>query len=451
MKRYLMIFLTICVISFGGWWVVFKLGFNNLAVQSEDTVPALFIPLAVINDHTLYLDKYYEMMLARYPHPDDKDQTKGLTPFYLRKVGNHYLSAFPIITPLLALPLYVTAIALHINFDWTNLAILSHLTGAIIISLASVLLYYMLQALLNLPTKKAMLLTFVYALCTVNLALVSQAMWQHGTVQLLMIAGLIFYFKFFDTKNFTFLYTFSFCFTLAFLSRPTAILPYGLLVLYVLLNHKNKFQNIMWLTLGALVPTLFFLWYNNTFYQVLANQGYSNQLTRNWLGDFPLSFVGVWLSPSKGILTYSPVLIFSLIGLLRAIKTKPLHYRIYVLSALIVLVHTLIISFWKHWFGGWSFGYRMTTDVLPFFILLMVPWISEELPKYFPLFIGLFALSVIVQLFGLVFFDGIWHAAYDRGYQHTGWLWSITDSELMFNFRRVLVKLGLLEKACPTC
>jgi hypothetical protein len=51
----------------------------------------------------------------------------------------------------------------------------------------------------------------------------------------------------------------------------------------------------------------------------------------------------------------------------------------------------------------------------------------------------------------MIFFDGIWHNAYDKGFEDTSWLWSIRDSELAFNIRRVLVKLGLLERACPQC
>jgi len=60
-------------------------------------------------------------------------------------------------------------------------------------------------------------------------------------------------------------------------------------------------------------------------------------------------------------------------------------------------------------------------------------------------------VSVMVQISGIVFFDGVWHAAYDKGFKNTAWLWSIKDSEAAFNMRRVLVKAGLLDKACEVC
>ena len=71
--------------------------------------------------------------------------------------------------------------------------------------------------------------------------------------------------------------------------------------------------------------------------------------------------------------------------------------------------------------------------------------------KYKKLFYFLFAFSVFVQISGMVFFDGIWHNAYDDGFRNTKWLWSVRDSEAVFNIRRVLVKFGALDRACPKC
>ena len=94
----------------------------------------------------------------------------------------------------------------------------------------------------------------------------------------------------------------------------------------------------------------------------------------------------------------------------------------------------------------------MSSDVIPFLILLLVPFVqSDHFTKYKKVFYVIAGLSVYIQLLGIVFFDGIWHAAYDKGFTDTSWLWSLKDSELVFNVRRVMVKLGLLAKACAQC
>ena len=116
---------------------------------------------------------------------------------------------------------------------------------------------------------------------------------------------------------------------------------------------------------------------------------------------------------------------------------------------IIVMLHTFVMGFWKHWYGGYSFGYRMAGDVIPFLVLMLVPFITSTfyskkvLKNIFIIFV---VISVLVQFYGMVFFDSIWHNAYDTGFRNTSWLWSVNNSEAAFNIRRVMVKLKLLDK-----
>jgi len=222
--------------------------------------------------------------------------------------------------------------------------------------------------------------------------------------------------------------------------------------------NKEFFIRCLSFVLGIILPMLFFFWYNKVFYTDLSNQGYVAQAFNSWLSHFPEGFLGIWLSPSKGILVYSPVIIFSLVGLYLSIKDILFSKKVlspnltYLFFGLIVLGHTFIMGFWKHWYGGYGFGYRMAGDVIPFLILLLIPFlVSKYFTMYRKIFYALVVFSILVQVYGLIFFDGIWHAAYDLGYSNTSWLWSLKDSEFMFNLRRVLVKIGLLSQACPKC
>jgi hypothetical protein len=94
----------------------------------------------------------------------------------------------------------------------------------------------------------------------------------------------------------------------------------------------------------------------------------------------------------------------------------------------------------------------MSSDIIPYLIFLVVPFLKSEFyGKYKKIFLAVLVFSILVQVGGMFFFDSIWHSAYDQGNKNTAWLWSIKDSEFMFNVRRVLVKLNLLDKACPKC
>ena len=456
-KKFFQIVLVSFLIYFGSWFIVYKTNINKLAIQSEDTVPAIFLPVAIIKEKTLYLDTYYNTLIGKFPHPDDKQQIRGLTPFYLKKIDGHYASAFTLISGFLAVPVYFLPLKLGLPVNWENLIILSKISSALIMALSGGFFYLLLKKQFSLDEKKASTLTYVFLFATVNFAMLSQSLWQHGTLQLFSILGLYFVLDHLKSSNFKPFSAFigGLFYGLAILSRPTAGLGFlfiGIFALIKLNNLRSILKTGIFVALGVLVNVAFFFWYNNKYYVGIENQGYASQLFGSWLSPFPISFIGVWFSPSKGILTYSPVFLFSFVGFYIALKKGLKENLQYLFYFLIVIIHTLVISFWKHWYGGYSFGYRMSSDIIPYLVLLMVPYLKSSWydKKHF-LFSFLFVFSILVQVFGIIFFDGIWHAAYDTGFKNTSWLWSLKDSELMFNIRRVMVKLKVLQRACPKC
>ena len=456
------IFFTVVLFSFSvyfiSWVVVYSLRINKLAIQSEDTIPAMFLPVTILKEGTFYANTYYNLIKYKFPNPEDKNFEKGLVPFYFKKVGNNYISAFPVITPFLAIPVYLFLILLNLPITFNNLIIFSHISSSLIVAFTGGFFYLLLQKHYSdfLAKKHILLLTFIFLFSTVNFPLISQALWQQGSLQLFLILGLLFLF---EKHKFIYLNIFlsSLFFGFAVLSRPTAIFYIPFLFLLFLNGFTKDFKLILYkllsYTLGFIPPTVFFIWYNNIFYKSIQNQGYAVQLLSGWLSKFPEGFLGIWFSPSKGILIYSPVFIFSILGLIVVLKRKKWREDLqFVIFGCIVIVHTLVLGRWKHWYGGWSFGYRMSSDIIPFLVLLLIPYLNSKIfVKTKKLFYVLCAVSTLIQASGMVFFDGIWHAAYDKGFKNTSWLWSIKDSEAVFNIRRILVKLGLIERACPKC
>ncbi|KKT45237.1 MAG: hypothetical protein UW36_C0009G0005, partial [candidate division WWE3 bacterium GW2011_GWA2_44_16] len=295
---------------------------------------------------------------------------------------------------------------------------------------------------------------------TVNLPMVAQALWQHGVVQLFIILSLLLLYHYRETKKLYSVLLSGVFLGLAVLSRPTAglLLPFFvLLAVYFAakqLDQKLSFsalrtfcQHALLLVAGLVPSAAFFLWYNKVFFATIANQGYSGQIASNWLTPFPVGFLGLWFSPSKGILVYSPVFLFALVGVFLAVKLYVRHksHVEYLIYSAIVLTHTLIIGSWKHWYGGWSFGYRMASDILPFLVLLLVPFVNS--PRFYKVktvFLFTVFVSVLIGLMGIAFFDGVWHGTFDDGFWQQDWLWSVENSELVFNLNRMLVKLSLL-------
>jgi len=439
---YPLIFLGIFLTYFFLWMFFYKTRINSLPLQSEDILPSVFTSISIIQTGSLYLNDYYEMMVSKYPQPDDS----SLTPFYLRKVGDNYLTAFPLISSIISLPITFFYFLFDSKISWESVYFISHLSGSFIISLSSALIFYIFFNLLKTNLKKSLILTFIFSMCTINLPLISQGLWQHGTVQLFLILAVIFY-----LKNNPFLLFLSLGF--AILARPTAGIALVIFAVFLIINQRKRiypdFEFKYWVggLFGILIPFLFFIYYNNTFYQSLTNQGYASQLENSWLGNFPESFIGMFLSPSKGVLIYSPIFILSLIGFYYGYK----NHNLVKISFWIVLIHCLVLSKWKHWYGGYGFGYRMVSDVIPFFIVPIWYLLESHYEKVKKILFLLVGISFLIQFSGLIFFDSIWHSAYDTGFKNTSWLWSIENSEAFFNIRRVLVKLGFLDKACEVC
>jgi hypothetical protein len=100
---------------------------------------------------------------------------------------------------------------------------------------------------------------------------------------------------------------------------------------------------------------------------------------------------------------------------------------------------------WYSWYGGYSWGYRMASDVLPFMTILLVPGLKNILQKTSTKIIAitLTIISVFMHFMGLIFFDGIWHTLYDG--KSRWWLWSINNSEIVFDIKRLFYKFGILK------
>jgi len=136
---YFIVFFGIFFIYFFSWLFFYKTGINSLPLQSEDILPSVFTSISVVQNGTLYLNEYYEMMISKYPQPDDS----SLTPFYLRKVGENYITAFPLMSSVVSLPITFLYLFFDKSISWESIYLISHMSGAFIVALSSTLVFYL--------------------------------------------------------------------------------------------------------------------------------------------------------------------------------------------------------------------------------------------------------------------------------------------------------------------
>src|SRR5437764_3313078 len=159
---------------------------NGRAISAGDTYPARYLPFAIVQFHTVFLN----------PVPKVAAQGRGDYAYWmLPRPGGELMSLYPIVEPVLVAPLYVPAVAyLHFR-GWSGARLdyvarlMEKLTASLLAALSVSLLYLLLRR--RTSNANALILTFAYALGTTTWVVSSQALWQHTLAQVLVIAALL--------------------------------------------------------------------------------------------------------------------------------------------------------------------------------------------------------------------------------------------------------------------
>jgi hypothetical protein len=143
------------------------------------------------------------------------------------------------------------------------------------------------------------------------------------------------------------------------------------------------------------------------------------------------AFLGLLISPSRGLFVYSPVLLFALVGLISVLRERrdPLLAFIAIASLLLILLY----SAWSSWHGDFSYSYRFLVDLLPglsLFLALAWNWmIAQQWRK--SLFVASAVFSVVVQIIGSFFYPCAWFETPARANSHQERFWDWKDPEFL--------------------
>src|SRR5262249_53871627 len=110
-------------------------------------------------------------------------------PYWVQRVNGRYLSSYPLLPGLLAVPVYAVPVMLLGGDSWVLVNVLAKLTASLIAAL-SVALVYLAAARLG-PDAVAVVVALVYALGTSVWSVASQGLWGHGPAALFLAASLV--------------------------------------------------------------------------------------------------------------------------------------------------------------------------------------------------------------------------------------------------------------------
>ena len=364
---------------------------------------------------------------------DGRLQTPAST-YYLAATTRpeEYVSTFGVGATLFGLPVYaVLELFVDMATDrywwWQG----SALTASLLSALAVVFVFLSARGFVRpLP---AFLIAVAFGLGSCVWPVSSQALWQHPASTFCLSLGAWFLLRSAEQTRAA-----AWCgaaFGMAVLCRPTAAVAVVCAGAYLLWVDRRRFAAYV---LGGL-PFLVILAAYNIYYfdspfvsgQTVASKiialrdtGSEDLWQSSWLESLP----GLFISPSRGLVWFSPVLLLGLFSV-GAVWREPRYRPLIPLQAAVVLM-ILVAGTWYDWSGGLTWGYRSIVDATPFLALLMIPIIERVIAGRTTrmVFALLFIWSVGVQFIGAWSYSAVgWGTMteqYDDPRHASVWMWS---------------------------
>jgi len=375
---------------------------NLRPVDSSDSLPGSLIPLAVILDHGITLDRFVPWLRANVWY----------APSVIHEGHGHYFSSYPIGGPLLVSPLYVPLafIGLH-DWDPASLVMFARIVGKFaataVAALSAVWLLLLLKRITTAPW--AWCLTLVYALATETWSISSQALWQQGPGELAIIGCFYILERWSrDRARNGWLWLCGACVAAAFMIRPTNLVLLPAILVALLLARATLGQHLRLLALPLLGGALLAGYNFFVFHRVSG--GYAVSLLT---GSTFTGLAGVFLSPGRGLLFYTPIALFALFAFSRPASAVRRRYTaLFGAAVVFILLDSISIGRSVIWWGGYCWGPRMLTELAPPLMVLMaigVGAIDRPWPRR--AFAVLALYSVLIQAIGVFFYPkGHWDA-----------------------------------------
>jgi hypothetical protein len=247
----------------------------------------------------------------------------------------------------------------------------------------------------------SLIVTLAFAAGTDMWTVGALALWQHGSVNLLVLAMTGALFAALDARPsrrmLPWLLVAGLCAGFLFVVRPTALVFSVAGLAFALWEFR---PGVLTFVAGAIVGILpGILWNERTFGTLLGAYGQNADAYVFTWPQFSNAFAALLVSPGKGLFVFTPIAVFSLIGLWHALRIQEPRARLLVALSVAAFILLLQYSFFARWWGGTSYGPRYLTDGACILALLLAYAIPAR-PVGRVAFGVLLAASIAIQFVG---------------------------------------------------
>jgi hypothetical protein len=338
--------------------LVFEVYVTSPAHESMDSRYSIHLANSIITEGNLDLDEYSSNIVTN--------------DYRTERVDGHLYSYFPIGNSVLAVPLLVLWSFVDPSYraGAEEIFLTAELQlGSFFAALAVIIIYFIGRH--SLSPAKSVVLALAFAFGTSAWSIASRALWEVGASMLLLSGTLLILLA---ARRRPWLVQFAgIPLAYSYFTRPTNSISIVLLTLYVFLEYR-KF--IFGYLLGAALTAAPFLWINLQIYGSLLSPYYHTAKQIGDTRDFLGALAGNLLSPARGLFIFSPFLLLSGVGVFFKVKQGGLSRLDYALL-LIIGLHWAALATHHPWWGGWTFGPRQMTDMLPYFVFFLIPVVDR--------------------------------------------------------------------------
>lgn len=273
--------------------------------------------------------------------------------------------------------------------DWDAAhALIEMEVASFLLATTTIVVYFIARRYLN--QKRSFLLSAFFAIGTSAYSMAGRGLWGHSPSMLLISIAVYLLVTAEDQR--TRAAWAALPVALSYTVRPTDGLFVMICTCFVALHHRS--QLVRYVLAAAPIAAAFFI-YNITTYHSLLPSYYKLHPSfgqPGYAADFGNALAGNLLSPSRGLLIYSPVFLFAIWNMFRN------HWKTAISTplAILCLLHWVVISmFVEFWWAGHSYGPRLFTDLAPVFTFFLIPWFERWDTLSRPIRVAFVALALV--------------------------------------------------------
>jgi hypothetical protein len=360
---------TIYIALFALTFIIFAL---SPVTDLHDSRYTILLSECILTRHSNDLKGYSIEGLDPASLPSEPDLVRNDAFYELVKIDGKLLYYYPHGSSILSMPLVAAlrASGRSVVNDAGNYYVAreaqeQHLIAAVLMALLACL--FLRTASVLLPLSWSLAIAFGASLGSQIWSTASRLLWSHTWEVLLLGAVTLGLLEAEDKRRPLPMISLASLVAWMFFVRPTGGIVVAGVTIYILLYYRIACLPYLLTGLIWLVAFITYSWF--TFDEILP--GYYHNSSFHSSEHFFAALAGDLISPSRGLLVFVPELTFLIYLVVRFWKRMP-HRRLATLAVAMCFAHTMVLAADKKWWGGWSYGPRLSTDLVPWFVLLAI-------------------------------------------------------------------------------